>query len=176
MLDKFTLIRSVDATDSNHEPNQVFQTGNREAEPRINPRGHLYPAIGSVIAKHNGSNKPGMPPYVAFMRSRSHLAFGGYLGKRYDPFDAAQASKLPIYTNVGINTGQQTGADLFHLPKGIQFERITERRTLLKQFDGLRAELDNSGVMDAMDAYGCQLSRWYAPPLHDAPGSTHPPG
>jgi hypothetical protein len=156
MLDKFTLIRSVDATDSNHEPNQVFQTGNREAAPRINPRGHLYPAIGSVIAKHYGSNKPGMPPYVAFMCSRSHLAFGGYLGRRYDPFDGAQASKLPIYTNVGINTGRQTGADLFHLPKGIQFERIAERRTLLKQFDGLRADLDNSGVMDAMDTYGRQ--------------------
>ena len=33
MLDKFTLIRSVDARESNHEPNQVFQTGNLEAEP-----------------------------------------------------------------------------------------------------------------------------------------------
>jgi hypothetical protein len=34
MLDKFTLIRSVDATHSNHEPNRVFQTGNTEASPR----------------------------------------------------------------------------------------------------------------------------------------------
>src|SRR5436190_5220997 len=64
MLDKFTIIRSVDARESNHEPNQVVQTGNLEAEPRINPKGHLYPAIGSVVAKLRGANQPGMPPYV----------------------------------------------------------------------------------------------------------------
>lgn len=34
MLDKFTIIRSVDARHSNHEPNMVFQTGNLEAAPR----------------------------------------------------------------------------------------------------------------------------------------------
>jgi hypothetical protein len=51
MLERFTLIRSVDATHSNHEPNMVFQTGNTEAAPRVNPRGHLYPAIGSIIAR-----------------------------------------------------------------------------------------------------------------------------
>ena len=36
MLDRFTLIRSVDARHSNHEPNKVFQTGNTEAAPRVN--------------------------------------------------------------------------------------------------------------------------------------------
>src|SRR5438093_41378 len=51
MLDKFTLIRSVDARHSNHEPNQVFQTGNVEAAPRVNRQGRLYPALGSVVAK-----------------------------------------------------------------------------------------------------------------------------
>ena len=35
MLDKFTLIRSVDAQNSNHEPNKVFQTGN--AAPKVAP-------------------------------------------------------------------------------------------------------------------------------------------
>ena len=38
-----------------------------------------------------------MPPYVAFMQSRSHLAFAGYLGKQYDPFIANQAARLPVY-------------------------------------------------------------------------------
>src|SRR5438445_3240180 len=75
MLDKFTLIRSVDARHSNHEPNMVFQTGNLAAAPRVNPLGHLYPAIGSIVAKHHGANFPGMPAYATFMKSRSHLAF-----------------------------------------------------------------------------------------------------
>src|SRR5436190_1180941 len=67
LLDRFTLIRSVDARHSNHEPNRVFQTANLEAEPRENRHGHLYPAIGSIVAKHRGPNHPGMPPYVAFL-------------------------------------------------------------------------------------------------------------
>src|SRR4051812_24654571 len=37
MLDKFTILRAVDAHHSNHEPNAVFQTGNLDAEPRLNP-------------------------------------------------------------------------------------------------------------------------------------------
>ena len=156
MLDRFTLIRSVDARHSNHEPNMVFQTGNIEAAPRVNPRGRMYPAIGSVVAKMHGPNSPGIPPYIAFMKGRSHLAFGGYLGKQYDPFIADQAARLPIYTNVGVDTGQMTNADLFRLPLGLSQERIRERRTLVRDFDQLRSDLDSSGVMEAMDRYGQQ--------------------
>ncbi len=156
MLDRFTLIRSVDARHSNHEPNMVFQTGNLEAAPRINPNGRLYPTIGSVVARFRGPNHPAMPPYVAFMKSRSHLAFGGYLGKQYDPFIGDQAARLPIYTNVGVDTGRMTEADLFRLPLGLSQERIHERRTLLKEFDQMRRDLDRSGSMEAMDRYGQQ--------------------
>jgi hypothetical protein len=156
MLDRFTLIRSVDARHSNHEPNMVFQTGNIEAAPRINPRGHMYPAIGSVIAKMHGPNHPGMPPYLAFTKSRTHLAFGGYLGKQYDPFLADQAARLPIYTHVGVDTGRMTDADLFRLPLGLSEERIRQRRTLLRDFDRLRKHLDASGTMEALDRYGQQ--------------------
>jgi hypothetical protein len=156
MLDRFTLLRSVDARHSNHEPNMVFQTGNLEAAPRVNPRGRLYPAIGSIVAKMHGPNQPAMPPYVAFMKSRSHLAFGGYLGKQYDPFIADQAARLPIYTNVGVDTGQMTDADLFRLPLGLSHERIRERRSLVHDFDQLRNDLDASGVMETMDRYGQQ--------------------
>ncbi|HEY7426285.1 MAG TPA: DUF1501 domain-containing protein [Gemmataceae bacterium] len=156
MLDRFTLIRSVDARHSNHEPNMVFQTGNIEAAPRVNPRGRMYPAIGSIVAKHHGPNRPGMPPYAAFMKGRSHLAFGGYLGKQYDPFIADQAARLPIYTNIGVDTGRMTDADLFRLPLGLNQRRIHERRTLVQDFDQLRTDLDASGVMEAMDRYGQQ--------------------
>ena len=156
MLDRFTLIRSVDARHSNHEPNMVFQTGNLEAGPRVNPRGRMYPAIGSVVAKMHGPNHPGMPLYLAFMKSRSHLAFGGYLGKQYDPFIADQAARLPIYTNVGVDTGRMTDADLFRLPLELSEERIHERRSLLRDFDQLRNDLDASGVMESMDRYGQQ--------------------
>jgi len=156
MLDRFTIIRSVDARNSNHEPNKVFQTGNRAAAPRVNRAGDLLPAIGSVVAKYHGANQAGMPPYAAFMKSRSHIAFGGYLGKPYDPFIADRAARLPVYTNVGVDTGRMTGADLFRLPGNLDQQRLGDRRALLKQLDHLRGAIDRSGSMDAMDAYGRQ--------------------
>ena len=136
MLDKFTIIRSVDCRNSNHEPNMVMQTANRAAAPRINSKGHLYPAFGSVIAKERGPNHPGMPPYVVLnLKSRSHIAWGGYLGTQYDPFNGAVASQL------------------FQLPKGLTMERLESRHTLNQQMDSLRRDLDASGMMEAMDSF-----------------------
>ena len=145
MADKFTVIRSVDCRMSNHEPNMVMQTGNREAGPRVNPQGHLYPAYGSIISKFRGANEPGLPPYVAFQRSRSHVAYGGYLGQKYDPFLAQQVTKLPIYDQIGNDTGQVGGAPLFTLASGLDSARIGSRRQLLQQIDQIRSHLDNAG-------------------------------
>jgi hypothetical protein len=156
MLDRFTLIRSVDAQRSNHEPNKVFQTGHLEAAPRVNPRGDSYPAIGSVIAKHHGANQAGLPPYVACMTSKSHIAFGGDLGQQYDPFLAQDAAQLPIYTNVGVDTGRQTGADIFRMPPGLDHRRIYQRRELLAQLDRIQRDLDADGSLEATDQFGRQ--------------------
>jgi hypothetical protein len=153
MLDKFTIIRSVDCRFSNHEPNKVFQTANRDAEPRTNPGAERYPAIGSIVAKLHGSNHPTMPPYVAFMKSRSHIAFAGDLGKKYDPFIADLATRLPVYTNVGVDTGQTAGADFFALPAGLTSERLRGRNTLLEDLDQLRGVLDRSPQVAGLDQF-----------------------
>jgi hypothetical protein len=154
MLDRFTIIRSVDARHSNHEPNKVFQTANLEAEPRTNPNAEHYPAIGSIVAKHHGANRPGVPPYVAFQTSRTHVAYAGDLGRRYDPFIANRAARLPIYSNVGADTGRATEADFFRLPAGLTHERLMDRRSLLGDLDRLRRVVDRSEAIEAMDRYG----------------------
>lgn len=137
MLDKFTIIRSVDCRFSNHEPNMVMQTANLANEPRTNPKAKYYPSFGSVVAKHHGANHPSMPPYVVLnMKSRAHVAWGGYLGTQYDPFDGNSAGKA------------------FQLPAGLTMDRVQSRRTLSQQMDGLRAELDATGMMEAMDSFG----------------------
>ncbi|MFM8726872.1 MAG: DUF1501 domain-containing protein [Planctomycetaceae bacterium] len=153
MLDRFTIIRSVDARHSNHEPNMVFQTANLSAEPRVNAEAVRYPALASVIAKHHGSNHSSMPAYAAFMKSRSHLAVAGYLGKQYDPFICDKAAVLPVYSNVGRDTGQVSGGDLFQMPRGLNQTRLHDRLSLLQQFDVLKAGLDQDGSMDALGAY-----------------------
>ncbi|HEX3655917.1 MAG TPA: DUF1501 domain-containing protein [Pirellulales bacterium] len=158
MLDKFTLIRSVDARHSNHEPNKVFQTANLAAEPRTNPEAEHYPAIASIAAKHRPANETGMPAYVAFMRQAGHVAQGGYLGKQYDPFEGNRAARLPVYGDVGQDTQQLTGGDLFRLPLGLSVERLNSRRSLLQSFDRLRSDLDLHGSMAALDTYQRQAA------------------
>ena len=139
MMDKFTLIRSVDCRESNHEPNMVMQTANLAAEPRLNVKGHLYPAIGSVVAKFRGANHRAMPPYVVLnLKDKSHVARGGYLGNQFDPF-------------VASNLGQ-----LFKLPGALTMDRVRERRTLLQQMDKVRADIDAGGHMEAVDRFAQQ--------------------
>jgi hypothetical protein len=139
MLDQFTLIRSVDCRESNHEPNMVMQTANRAAEPRTNPKGRLYPAIGSLVARLRGSNHPGMPASVVLnLKDRNHVALGGYLGQQYDPFDARNATTA------------------FALPSGLSMERLHSRQTLAQQMDTLRRDVDATGAVEAMDRFSQQ--------------------
>jgi len=150
MLDKFTLIRSVDARGSSHNPNRVMQTGHLGSQT-VDAK---YPAIGSVVAKMHGPNHPAMPPYVAAVASpRKHLAFAGYLGKQYDPFIAEQATSLPVYDINGYETGKLTGANLFQLPEGLSFDRVTNRQSLRQGFDRLRSGLDQGGSLSATGVY-----------------------
>ena len=156
MLDRFTLIRSVDCRKSSHEPNQVMQAGNREAAPRTNPKGDQYPAIASIVARYRGANHPAMPPYVAFMKTHSHIAWGGWLGKQYDPFIGNKAAVFPEYDLLGKPLNRTTGADLFTLPGQLNFDRLSDRRMLMQDLDRIRTGLDRTGAMKAVDAYGRQ--------------------
>jgi uncharacterized protein (DUF1501 family) len=153
MLDRFTVIRSVDCRHSNHEPNTVFQTANRAAEPRENREAPMYPAIGSVISKHRGANHPAMPAYVGFFRSRSHIAFGGYMGRAYDPFPGNLAARLPIYSLVGEDSGQVTQGDLFRISAALSPQQIRERTSLLSAFDQLNRDVDVAAVFESIDRY-----------------------
>lgn len=156
MLDKFTLIRSVDPKKSSHQPNQVMQTGNRDASPRTNPKGDRHPAIASIVAKHHGANHSAMPPYVAFQKHVSHVAQGGWLGKEFDPFLGNKASVLPQYNLLGKPLNRTSGANLFQLPGQLDVGRLSDRRLLMKDLDTIRSGLDQSGSMDALDQYSRQ--------------------
>lgn len=153
MMDKFTILRSVDATGSNHEPNRVFQTGHTEASPRTNRKGDRYPAIGSVVARYHGANDPSMPPYVAFRRSNSHIAFAGDLGKEFDPFIGNDAADLPVYDLVGTDLGTTSGAEMFQLSTGLNQDRLHSRRQLQSDLDRLRGDIDSSGSMQALSTF-----------------------
>ncbi len=135
-LDRTTIIRSVDCRNSNHEPNMVMQTGNLAAAPRVNRDGDRYPALASLIAKQRLAAQRDLPPYVVLnMKSRSHVAWGGDLGKSYDPFLGNDVARL------------------FDLPSGLTLERLSSRTTLQKDLDRLRQDLDLGGSLAAADRF-----------------------
>jgi hypothetical protein len=131
-----TIIRSVDCRFSNHEPNMVMQTANLAAEPRTNREASKFPALASIIARQRLETAPELPPYVVLnMKSRSHVAWGGYLGHGYDPF-------------LGNDVG-----NLFALPGGLTADRLQSRRQLTADLDRLRRDLDLSGSMEASNRF-----------------------
>jgi len=133
-----------------------MQTGNRQASPRRNPKGDLYPAMGSVAARFRGPNREGMPPYVAFNRDPNHVARGGYLGMRYDPMNGHRAAGLPEYQGFGRLRGadaEAAQAVRFTLPEGVSEERLLGRRRLVQSLDRLRRDVDQSGTMEALDHF-----------------------
>ena len=136
MLDKMTIIRSVDCRFSNHEPNMVMQTANRDAEPRTNREAEKYPALASIIARQRIDSIPDLPPYVVLnLKSRSHIAWGGYLGHAYDPFP-------------GNDVGH-----LFAPTSGLTADRLQSRCLLNRDLDRLRQDLDQSGSMEAANRF-----------------------
>lgn len=153
LADRFTIVRSVDATGSDHSPGRVMQTGNRNASPRRNSQGALYPAIGSVVAKFRGSNEPGLPAYVAFNRDPNHVPGGGYIGMRYDPMNGHRAAGLPEYEGFGRLSESDAEASTslrFTPPEGVTLARIERRRELLGGLDRLDGSIDHSGTMNAI--------------------------
>ena len=141
MMDKFAVIRSVDASASNHTP-ITFQAANPKAR-RVNVgrQGAGYPAMGSVAAKFHGPNKPGMPPFVALANSmRSDVYGAGDLGNNYEPLDGVRSKGR------------------FAMPKGISVPRLQDRDQLRKSLDRLKRQVDLTTTMSLQDRFAQEAS------------------
>jgi len=136
IMDKLCLIRSMDATASNHTP-VTFQAGNPKSQ-RTNTGvdGGGYPSMGSVAAKYRGPNVTGMPPYVALADSLVSDVYGaGQLGNEYQPLDAMKS------------------AGKFGMPKGVKIPRLQDRDLLRKELDRFRKQTESSAGLAYQDRY-----------------------
>jgi uncharacterized protein (DUF1501 family) len=129
MADKYALLRSVVGAADEHSSNQT-QSGYAEREFRT---GGGFPALGSVVAKLQGSDQDSAPPFMSFM-SRVNP---GFLGPAYAPFQPSDGR------------GRQ---DLM-LGGAMTVERLRGRTRLLASLDRLRRDMDRSGAMEALDAF-----------------------
>ena len=131
LLEKLTLLRSIDCSDCGHDPNTVMQTGSHEAK-KTNPRANRIPAMGAVVSQFRGPNRPGLPAYVTFHVTEGSIARGGALGRQHDPF----------HGNLGAGPFQR--AD--RLTDGV----LKRRHGLLQKLDRYSGGPDLSGATDSV--------------------------
>ncbi|WP_435017736.1 DUF1501 domain-containing protein [Tundrisphaera sp. TA3] len=136
MMDKLTVIRSVDCSASDHTP-ITMQAGNPLARRTNDGRdGGGYPSMGSVAAKFRGPNDPTMPAFVGLADSWAADVWGaGHMGKVFEPIRGSELSGR------------------FELPKGVGIDRLGDREALRRQFDRLRADLDTNPAIDQLERY-----------------------
>ena len=139
IMDKLTIVRSVDCKTSNHTP-ITMQAGNPLAR-RLDKfdDGDGYPSMGSVVAKFRGANNPELPAFVGLAPSwKADVWEAGHMGSAYAPVDGGEL------------------AGRVKLPQGMQLDRLSNRDELRRQFDQLRRDLDRNEMMARTDRYTAQ--------------------
>jgi hypothetical protein len=136
LMDKLTIIRSVDCSASDHTP-ITMQAGNPLARRTNDGRdGGGYPSMGSIAEKFRGSNAPGIPGYVALADSMISDIWGaGHMGNRYNPV---------------------SGKDLagrLALVEGLTVDRLGDRRALAEQLDDWKRSVDGNEQIASADQY-----------------------
>jgi hypothetical protein len=135
MADKLTFIRSVVGANGQHYAFQCL-TGH---DDRNQPAGG-WPSMGSVMANVFGPKHESIPPFVGLSPKTGHAPWGdngqpGFLGIANAPFTPAGDGKDNLVLN------------------GITLDRLKERRKVLASFDRFRSSVDQSGMMQGVDAF-----------------------
>ncbi len=145
VMEHVSLVRSVHHENGIHAPSAHWmQTG--YFGPTLARNAAQRPSFGSVISRAIGAGAPQMPAYVTIPKSEAFGYQGAvYLGKAFNPFEVgadpnSEGFKVPNLA----------------LPDGLAPESVEDRRALLKTFDTLRRDIDNSGVLEGLDAFKAQ--------------------
>lgn len=145
IMDRLSIVRSVHHENGIHAPSAHWMlTGH--FGPTLARNAAQKPSFGSVIARSLGSRQPPMPAYVTIPKSEAFGYQGAvYLGKAFNPFEVGAD---PNATNFKVPN--------LTLPDGLAPRSIDARRQLLRKFDTLRRDIDESGVMDGLDTFKAQ--------------------
>ena len=136
IMDKLSIIRSVDCSASNHTP-ITMQAGNALARRTDDGNdGGGYPSMGSVAAKFRGPNDPAMPAFVGLADSWKADVWGaGHMG---GPFEPLKGNEL---------------RGRLAMPEGINVARLQNRHELRQQFDRMVRGLDRNTGLAGADRY-----------------------
>jgi uncharacterized protein (DUF1501 family) len=142
IADRLAVVRSVHHTMTSHSDGGIeVTTGKTPARPDPTSTSvGAHPDFGHVASKARGTHPAGLPRYVAVL-GRLYMTQPAYLGLSHAPFlvgDPSQGSYLP--------PGMRPSP-------AVDGRRREERRGLLRQFDGLRADLDARGNAEGQDRF-----------------------
>ncbi len=136
MMDKLAIIRSIVGAEHRHSGFQCLTGRVKDNQP---PGG--WPYIGSVVSKFQGAVDPSVSPAAALDDWNRYGRFWnegrdpGFLGETYAPFKLTDGDAMQDMTL-----------------KGVSLERLHDRRALLASFDQFRRDVDQTELMDAIDA------------------------
>lgn len=136
IMDKLTLIRSVDCSASDHTP-ITMQACNPLARRTNDGRdGAGWPSMGSIAAKFRGANAPGIPGYVALADSLVSDVWGaGHMGNAFSP------------------VGGKDMAGRLKLVDGLSIERLGDRRALMDQLDQWKRGIGGNEAIASADQF-----------------------
>jgi hypothetical protein len=144
-LNKWAVIRSLYHHDAGHSTgDQICFTG-YNAGPNADE--NIHPSCGSIVSKQLGDRSAKIPPYVVIPRMVPGTG-SAYLGVAHKPFETGvDPANLGPFRVPNFSPAQ-----------GVTLEQVGDRRGLLKDFDAVRKEIDQSGQFAAMDRH--QRKAW----------------
>ncbi len=140
VADKFNLIRSISHGFANHAGGAGrFLSGYNPLKP-LDPKAQ-FPCLGPVVSRMlEGRRNPSMPRYIA----DSPNVYGGGsagLGGAYLPFVVGADPNAKGFKVSNLSLAPELK------------DRLDDRRALLTAFDGIRRDVDHSGLMESMDHF-----------------------
>lgn len=149
--DKMAFIRSLHHNTGDHFAAAHWMLTGRFGSTSVN-KDQKFPSVGSYVARVNGANQAGMPPYVGLPAAHSVYIYpgymgGAYLGSAWNPFPVNNQQR---YLSAKYTAPIKPPEVLASIQKSDQ-ERSSSRLSLLGRLDGIRREIDQSGMMDSMD-------------------------
>ena len=139
IMDKLAIVRSAFHTNAGHGMgSQWMLTG---YQPTIEVNDNIYPSIGSVVARLQGANEPGLPAYVNLPRALG-LGKAAYLGASYNPFSPESDPNSDGFQVRNLK-----------LPGRVDSSRLDRRQGLLGQLDQIRRDIDLKGDIDGLDSF-----------------------
>jgi len=139
-MDKWSIIRSLNHHDAGHSAgDQICFTG---YDAGRNPDENIHPSCGSIVMKQLQHKNPKLPAYVVIPRQMPGTD-SAYLGPAYRPFETMADP---------ANTGPFTVPN-FTLPSGLTYDRVGDRRAILRDLDRMNRQIDSAGEMGAFDEF-----------------------